>query len=168
MNNWLKYFSNEEVSGFRGAENLYGKAYLICEKVFEGKKNKAGMPYMDYLSSLADYFSDEKAKAVSLMHDIFKETDLTEEDLSYIGFPSDVVKAVSILTRGKDEDYDSFINRIINSKNGLALQVKKADLKQSMNVSGFEVSDEYLNRIDVRYKPQYEKILVYLDETEES
>ena len=168
MNNWLKYFSNEEVSGFRNAKNLYGKAYLICEKVFEGKKNKAGIPYMDYLSILADYFSDEKAKAVSLMHDIFKETDLTEEDLSYIGFPSDVVKAVSILTRGKDEDYDSFINRIINSKNGLALQVKKADLKQSMNVSGFEVSDEYLNRIDVRYKPQYEKILVYLDETEES
>ena len=45
---------------------------------------------------------------------------------------------------------------------------EKEDLKQSMNVSGFEVSEDYLNRIDVRYKPQYEKIEVYLNETEES
>ena len=168
MNNWLKYFNEAEISGFRGAENLYGKAYLICEKVFEGKKNKAGLPYMDYLVSVADLFNDDKAKAVSLMHDIFKETDLTESDLSYIGFPSDIVKAISILTREKNEGYEDFINRIINSKNSLALQVKKEDLKQSMNVSGFEVSEDYLNRIDVRYKPQYEKIEVYLNETEES
>ena len=168
MDNWLKYFSKEEISGFRGAENLYGKAYLICEKIFDGKKNKAGMPYMDYLVSLANNFNEEKTKVVSLMHDIFKETDLTESDLSYIGFPSDIVKAISILTREKNEDYEDFINRIINSKNSLALQVKKEDLKQSMNVSGFEVSEDYLNRIDVRYKPQYEKIEVYLNETEES
>ena len=52
MNNWLKYFNEAEISGFRGAENLYGKAYLICEKVFEGKKNKAGLPYMDYLNRI--------------------------------------------------------------------------------------------------------------------
>lgn len=168
MNNWLKYFNEAEISGFRVAENLYGKAYLICEKVFEGKKNKAGLPYMDYLVSVADLFNDDKAKAVSLMHDIFKETDLTESDLSYIGFPSDVVNAISILTRDKDEEYDNFINRIINSKNRLALKVKKADLKQSMDVSGFDVSKDYLNRIDVRYKPQYEKIKVYLSESEES
>lgn len=168
MNNWLKYFSESEISGFRNAENLYGKAYLICEKVFDGKTNKAGLPYMDYLVSLANKFTEEKAKVVSLMHDIFKETDLTENDLIYIGFPSDVVKAISVLTRKKDEDYDDFINRIIDSNNNLALQVKKTDLKQSMNVAGFEVSDDYLNRIDIRYKPQYKKILVYLNETEES
>lgn len=168
MNNWLKYFSESEISGFRNAENLYGKAYLICEKVFEGKYNKAGMPYMDYLVSLADNFMEEKAKVVSLMHDIFKETELTENDLNYIGFPSDIIKAISILTREKNEQYDDFINRIIDSNNNLALQVKKADLKESMNISDFEVSEDYLNRIDVRYKPQYEKIEVYLNETEES
>ena len=168
MNNWLKYFTKEEILGLKEAESLYGKAYLICEKVFKDKKNKAGMPYMNYLSSLAEYFSDEKAKVVSLMHDIFKETDLNKEDLHFIGFPSDVVTAISVLTRGQDEDYDSFINRIIDSKNNLALEVKQADLKESMNISGFEVSEEYLNRIEVRYRPQYEKILGYLDETEEN
>ena len=40
MNNWLKYFNKEEIAGFMDAKNLYGKAYLICERVFAGKKRK--------------------------------------------------------------------------------------------------------------------------------
>ena len=29
MDRWLRYFTKEEVAGFKNAENLYGKAYLI-------------------------------------------------------------------------------------------------------------------------------------------
>ena len=166
MDNWLKYFTKEELAGFMNAENLYGKAYLICERVFQGMKRKSGMPYLKYLVSVADKFSDEKSKVIALLHNIMKETNITAYDLSNIGFPSDIVKTVVLMTRKNGESYDEFINRIINSQNDQALQVKKADIEQSMNVDDIEVTDDYLNRIEVKYKPQYEKIVGYLDNLE--
>ncbi|CCY47140.1 putative uncharacterized protein [Firmicutes bacterium CAG:822] len=167
MDRWLKYFTKEEVAGFKNARNLYGKAYLICEKVFDGKSHSSGVPYMDHLVAVADRFSDDKAKVVALLHDIMKETELTAMDLNYIGFPSDIVKTVSLMTRENGESYDEFINRMINSKNNMAVQIKKADLEQNMDLSNYEsVTDEYLNRIDVKYKPQYEKIVGYLGDLE--
>ena len=167
MDKWLKYFTKEEVAGFKNAENLYGKAYLICEKVFDGKTHSSGVPYMDHLVAVANKFSDGKAKGVALLHDIIKETDLTAMDLNYIGFPSDIVKTVSLMTRENGESYDEFINRMINSKNNMAVQIKKADLEQNMDLSNYDsVTDEYLNRIDVKYKPQYKKIVGYLGEAE--
>ena len=166
MNNWLKYFNKEEIAGFMDAKNLYGKAYLICERVFAAKKRKSGVPYLDYLKSVADRFSDDKAKATSLLHNIMKETDITANDLNEIGFPSDVVKTVVLMTREAGESYDEFINRIIGSKNNMALQIKKADIEQSMNLDDIEVTDDYLNRIEVKYRPQYEKIMGYLNDLE--
>ena len=167
MDKWLKYFTKEEVAGFKNAENLYGKAYLICEKVFDGKSHSSGVPYMEHLVAVADKFSDDKEKVVALLHDIMKETELTAMDLNYIGFPSDIVKTVSLMTRENGESYDEFINRMINSKNNMAVQIKKADLEQNMDLSNYEsVTDEYLNRIDVKYKPQYEKIVGYLGDLE--
>ena len=167
MDNWLKYFNKEEIAGFINAENLYGKAYLICERVFADKKRKSGVPYLDYLKSVSDRFSDDKARATSLLHNIMKETDITANDLSEIGFPSDVVKTVVLMTREPGESYDEFINRIILSNNSMALQIKKADIEQSMNLDDIEVTDDYLNRIEVKYRPQYEKIMGYLDDVEE-
>ena len=166
MDNWLKYFSKEEIAGFMNAENLYGKAYLICERVFEGKKRKSGVPYLDYLIAVSNKFSDDKTKVIALLHDIMKETEITAYDLSEIGFPSDIVKTVVLMTREKDESYDDFINRIIGSKNDRALQIKKVDIEQSMDLHDIEVTDDYLNRIEVKYKPQYEKILGYLGDLE--
>ncbi len=166
MNNWLKYFSKEEIAGFMNAENLYGKAYLICERVFEGKKRKSGVPYLNYLIAVSNKFSDDKTKVIALLHDIMKETEITANDLSEIGFPSDIVKTVVLMTREENESYDEFINRIIGSKNDRALQIKKVDIEQSMDLHDIEVTDDYLNRIEVKYKPQYEKILGYLGDLE--
>lgn len=169
MNKWLNYFSKEEVAGFLNAENLYGKAYLICERVFDGKRHASGVLYMDHLLSVANRFTDDKAKVVALLHDIVKETELTAGDLNYIGFPSDIVKTVILMTREQGESYDEFINRIINSKNSMALQIKKVDLEQNMNLNNYEtVPDEYLNTISVKYRPQYEKIIGYLCKEEEN
>ncbi len=167
MDKWLKYFTKEEVAGFKNARNLYGKAYLICEKVFDGKTHSSGVPYMDHLVAVANQFTDDKAKVIALLHDIIKETGLTAIDLNNIGFPSDIVKTVLLMTRENGESYDEFINRMINSKNNMAVQVKKADLEQNMDLSNYDsVTDEYLNRIDVKYKPQYEKIVGYLGDLE--
>ena len=167
MNNWLKYFTKEEIAGFRDAKNLYGKAYLICEKVFAGKNHSSGIPYMDHLVAVADDFSDDKAKVIALLHDIIKETEISANDLNYIGFPSDIVKAVILMTREKDESYDAFINRMINSNNNMVIQIKKSDLEKNMDINSFtDVSDDYLTKIDLKYKPQYEKILGYLGDLE--
>ena len=71
------------------------------------------------------------------------------------------------MTREKDESYDAFINRMINSNNNMVIQIKKSDLEKNMDINSFtDVSDDYLTKIDLKYKPQYEKILGYLGDLE--
>lgn len=167
VDNWLKYFSKEEVLSLKSARNLYGKAYLICERIFKGKRHVSGKDYFKHLIEVADRFSDEETKTVTLLHDIFKETTLTPFDLDYIGFPSNLIKCIYIMTRKENETYDYFIDRIISSNNSMALDIKKADIEQNMNLNDLDsLSDDYLNIINLKYKPQYEKILDFLKERE--
>ena len=71
------------------------------------------------------------------------------------------------MTREKDESYDAFKNRMINSNNNMVIQIKKSDLEKNMDINSFtDVSDDYLTKIDLKYKPQYEKILGYLGDLE--
>lgn len=65
-----------------------------------------------------------------------------------------------IVTRKKDESYDEFIERIIQSKNKDALMVKKSDIENNMDLSRIEnVSKKDLDRVENKYKSNYNKIL---------
>ena len=97
----------------------------------------AGAPYLDHLLYVADQMVTDEAKAVALLQDVFKKTDLTENDLRDAGMPIAVIEAVKTLTRRPGESYQAYIDRI--KQNPLTTAVKVADLHHNCDLSRLSV-----------------------------
>ena len=71
--------------------------------------------------------------SVALLHDVVEDSDWTLEDLRKEGLPEEVVQAVGIITKKRNENYEEYILRV--KQNPLARQVKLADLKHNSDLS---------------------------------
>jgi (p)ppGpp synthase/HD superfamily hydrolase len=69
----------------------------------------------------------ESAYLAALLHDVVEDTDLSLFDLQKLGYSSQVLDTVKLLTKDKSLDYEGNIRRIIQSRNKLAMMVKFAD-----------------------------------------
>ena len=117
------------------------KAKIIVEKVFQGKVDKSDEPYVNHLYRVADRLDDYKDKVSGLLHDIIEDTEITSDDLIYIGFSKDIVEVVELLTNDKSKqnktlddklnNYNNKINKIIESRNISAIRVKIADISDN-------------------------------------
>ena len=160
MEHWKEYFTDIEIEILKKTNNLYDKAYYIVRRIFLNKKDKGGNPYLSHLLYVSNNVPGRNAKVVGLLHDIIEDTIITSEDLLLINFPENIVDSVLIVTRKNDESYDEFIERIIKSKNKVALMVKKVDIENNMDLSRIEnVSKKDIDRVEIKYKPNYKKIL---------
>lgn len=163
MNNLKKYLKED----FEKLEylDMYSKAELIVRAVFKNIRDKGGNPYLDHLYYVSDNLKDINMKIVGLLHDLIEDTDITYNDLLEVGFTKNIIDAVELLT--KKEEYDKYIDRIINSNNKIALMVKKVDLENNMDLSRIKkpTSKDY-DRLNNKYKPQYKKIVKKIKEME--
>ncbi len=163
MNNLKKYLKED----FEKLEylDMYSKAELIVRAVFKNIRDKGGNPYLDHLYYVSDHLKDINMKIVGLLHDLIEDTDITYNDLLEVGFTKNIIDAVELLT--KKEEYDKYIDRIINSNNKIALMVKKVDLENNMDLSRIKkpTSKDY-DRLNNKYKPQYKKIVKKIKEME--
>jgi (p)ppGpp synthase/HD superfamily hydrolase len=94
---------------------------------------------------------DGDAWLVGLLHDVLEDTDLNAEFMIASGVPSHVVEAVVVLTKGPDEPYDSYIERILT--NELARRVKLADLQDNL-----AQMDEREKPLRIRYEGALQKL----------
>ena len=102
------------------------------------------------------------------MHDIIEDTNISIKDLEDFGYSENIVKSITYLTKKKGEYYPDYIDRIINSLDICALNVKLADLKHNMDIN--RIKNPTINdyeRISKRYEPAYLKIKNKIDELEE-
>ena len=163
MNNLKKYLKED----FEKLEylDMYSKAELIVRAVFKNIRDKGGNPYLDHLYYVSDHLKDINMKIVGLLHDLIEDTDITYNDLLEVGFTKNIIDAVELLT--KKEEYDKYIDRIINCNNKIALMVKKVDLENNMDLSRIKkpTSKDY-DRLNNKYKPQYKKIVKKIKEME--
>lgn len=95
----------------------------------------SGQLILSHVIRVAASMRDQKARIVALLHDLVEDTpvtleDLTLEDLTAHGFPSDIVDAVATLTKQPDEEYFDYITRV--ARNMTALAVKVADLNDNL------------------------------------
>lgn len=118
-----------------------GKANMLALLVFKDKKDKASEPYIRHLNKVSESFKDEKGKVVAMLHDIVEDTSFTFKDLESLGFSKDVIDTLKLLTNDLN-DYDKYIDRLLNSDNMLAKKVKMADLLDNMNLNRFESLDK--------------------------
>jgi len=92
---------------------------------------------------------------VALLHDVVEDSAWTLGDLERLGeFDEVVLDAVDLLTRRPPYDYDSYIDRICDSEDEIAIRVKLADIQDHLEFgdcgatlrSRYEKAREKLNR----------------------
>ena len=108
---------------------LINKAIEIAAKAHNNQTDKAGEPYI--LHPLRVMLSVKGETAV--LHDVLEDTDITEEYLISEGFSLEIIDALRLLTRKKEDDYMEYISRL--KSNRTARAVKLADLTDNMDIS---------------------------------
>ena len=162
-----KYFSEEEYKVIKETDNLIYKSLEIVTRVFSDKVDKGGFPYVIHLLKVYSGVTDYNEKICALLHDIIEDTDISYDDLKSVGYSSDIIEILEILTKIKGEDYRDYIDRIINSNNIHAMNIKLADLYHNMDSGRIKnPSTNDYERITKRYEPAYERIKNKLNEME--
>lgn len=111
---------------------LLNTAFLVAYTAHYGQTDKTGVPYIRHPKTVASFLEDETDKIIALLHDVMEDTFLTEEDLRPV-FGDEIVDVLKLLTRQKDEDYFTYIDRI--GTNERAKRVKLADLRHNSDIS---------------------------------
>lgn len=163
----LEKILNDQYETIKNEEGLEQKAMQIVNILFAGKLDKGRKPYIEHLLYIMNNVNTKNQKIIALLHDTIEDAKISKEELEQIGFPKEITEVVEILSRKNKpkEDYNDYIERIINSDNEDALEVKLADLKHNMDISRLEnptVKD--FSRIEKRYRPNYIKIQNKLNE----
>jgi GTP diphosphokinase / guanosine-3',5'-bis(diphosphate) 3'-diphosphatase len=112
--------------------NLLEKAILVALDAHGGVLDKSGKPYILHPLRLMMAMDSEEAQITAVLHDVVEDSDVTIEELAQMGFSSDVLSALTLLTHdGERIDYAAYIAEI--KGNPLAREVKLADLTHNMD-----------------------------------
>ena len=133
-----------------------------CNLIFEahkGQLDKGGYPYVMHPIHLAEQMDDELSTIVALLHDVVEDTDVTFEDLTEMGFPKEVIDALTLLTHKKDVPYLEYVSAVKESE--IATKVKLADLKHNSDITRIETNDDKSKERITKHK---EAIRVLKDE----
>ena len=154
-----KYFTEEELDSIRNTDDLIYKSLELVTKLFNDKCDKGGFPYVIHLLKVYSGVSSYLEKVCALLHDVVEDTDVTYDDLKSVGYSDEVIDILRIITKIKGEDYRVYIDRIIDSNNIHAMNIKLADLRHNMDLSRIKnpTANDY-ERISKRYEPAYERI----------
>jgi len=134
-------------------------ASLIAYVAHAGQLDKSGEPYIGHPDRVADYLrragANDEIIAVGYLHDVIEDTNVTMDDLAYLGLSLRQENALNRVTKRDDETYFEYIDRL--SLNRDAVAIKRADLKDNMdpNRGDFKGSESLMKR--------YEKTLDILD-----
>ncbi len=163
-----KYFEEEEYELLKENDNLLYKSLEIVSRIFDDKVDKGGLPYQIHLFKVYRGVNDYNEKICALLHDTVEDTDVTYDDLLEIGFPQEIIDIITILTKVKGEDYQHYIDRIVDSNNIHAMNIKLSDLTHNMDLKRIinPTVNDY-ERVNKRYAPAYEKIKNKIDELKE-
>ena len=114
-------------------QSIVDLALSIARKAHEGQLDKAGVDYIEHPIYVASQVDTEEEKAVALLHDVIEDSLVSAEELLQAGLPETVVTAVQVLTKKKEQDYQTYLETV--KKNPLARVVKLADLKHNSDLS---------------------------------
>ncbi len=132
---------------------LTNKALRIAYNAHDGQVDACGQPYIFHPFHLAEQMPDEITTCIALLHDVVEDTSITFEDLAQ-EFPCEIIDALRLLTRKKDQDYFEYIQAL--KHNPLAKIVKQADLAHNLDATRFsgcsEIPQDKLEKWQIKYK----------------
>jgi len=109
---------------------------------------------------------DWNCQAVALLHDVIESGNVTAKDLVEDGFDLDIVKAVVTLSKEEDEDYDDYIQSIVDSDDELVINTKIRDLYDKLthvSTRNMPLDDDRLADL-VRYQAAWLRLSIIAEE----
>ncbi len=92
----------------------------------------------------------EETVIAALLHDVVEDTDITLRDLAEMGFPKDVLDALTLLTHDETVPYLDYVAKL--KDNPIARAVKLADLEHNSDLTRLDTVDEAALRRVEKYK----------------
>lgn len=136
---------------------LTKKALKLCFQAHKEQVDKTGLPYVFHPFHLAEQMTCEASTVCALLHDVVEDSSYTFEDLINLGFPSEIIEVLKLLTHDSDVEYMDYVINL--SKNEIARKVKLADLKHNSDLSRLDNIDEYA----LARQEKYLKAIKYLE-----
>lgn len=106
-------------------------ALRIATAAHAGQLDRDGYPVILHPLTVGLMGHTDEEKIAGFLHDVVEDSDITFNDLLKEGIPTGIVNAVRLLTHEKETDYFEYVQRIIDSGNPIALQVKYNDLQHN-------------------------------------
>ena len=126
------------------------KALKLCFEAHKEQVDKTGLPYVFHPFHLAEQMDDEASTVCALLHDVIEDTPITLADLEKMGFPTEVLEALSLLTHDENVPYMDYVRSI--SANPIATRVKIADLTHNSDGTRLDTIDEWAERRNEKYR----------------
>lgn len=134
------------------------RAIEIARQAHAGQVDKGGADYIGHPLRVMEKCETEEEKIVGILHDVVEDSDWTFEMLETEGFPDEIIDALRCITKqSDDEDYDTFISRVMNIP--LSLKVKLYDLEDNMDLSRLKcITEADLIRYE-KYKRVHDRLV---------
>ena len=129
---------------------LTKRALLLSFEAHKDQMDKSGMPYVYHPFHLAEQMTDEYTTVVALLHDVVEDTDYTLSDIRDMGFPDEVVEALSYMTHDDEVPYMEYVAKI--KENPIARAVKIADLLHNSDLTRLDAPNEAAYKRALKYK----------------
>ena len=107
-------------------------ALEIAMKAHKGQRDLDDNPVILHPLTVALKGNNESEIVAGLLHDVVEDTDWTFENLLDAGIEPKVVDALRLLTHSKDVPYLDYVQRIADSHNPIAINVKCNDLEHNL------------------------------------
>ncbi|MGQ8874404.1 hypothetical protein [Paenibacillus sp. TSA_86.1] len=137
-------------------------AISIALQAHKGQLDKGGQRYILHPLAVMNRIETMEEKIVAVLHDVIEDTDVTIEELREFGFSEEILHAICLLTRSKEDTYEQFIEKTL--MNPIARNVKIADIKENMNISRIKNPTEHdYNRLE-KYRKAIERLEEHMTE----
>jgi GTP diphosphokinase / guanosine-3',5'-bis(diphosphate) 3'-diphosphatase len=113
----------------------FEQAVEIAARAHAGHTDKYGEPELLHVLEVAVAVPPE-ARVVAALHDVIEDSEMTAADLRAAGLGEVELEVVLLLTRGEDEPYEDYIERVATAAGRageLARIVKLADARNNMS-----------------------------------
>lgn len=137
------------------------KAMQLAFHAHEKQVDKTGVPYIFHPIHLAEQCEDERTTTVALLHDVVEDSEWTFEDLKEMGFESEIIEALKLLTHEKGTPYMNYVHKI--KENPIATKVKILDLKHNLDITRVPEGEreEFLQKMKEK-REKYKEAYTYL------
>ena len=135
--------------------------HMLAIELHSGQKDKLGGPYILHVERVAGNFpNDSPEYLVALLHDTVEDTEITIDNLRYLGLSESVLEAVDAITHRIHEPLVEYYARI--KCNPLATKVKLADIVDNLRSSRMQ---KLPKETQVRLTRKYRRALKVLQDS---